>query len=453
MPGGPMLQRDGASGARTGAGAILEQRDVMPADERERAEVRRRGERWRAPYATDPAATRGRLIPEAISPTRSDFQRDRDRIIHSSAFRRLKHKTQVFVHHEGDHYRTRLTHTLEVSQIARALARALGLDEDLAEALALSHDLGHTCFGHTGEDTLDACMAAHGGFDHNAQALRLVTRLERRYAGFDGLNLAWETLEGLVKHNGPLLEPDGRPTRRWTARGIPAAIVEYNALNDLELTRFAGPEAQAAALADDIAYDSHDLDDGLRAGLFDLSDLAEVPFLRGLLDEIDRLHPNLEASRKIHELARRVITRFVEDVIAESTRRIAALDPRSVADIRAARAPVIAFSEAIARADAEIKAFLFARMYRHPGVLAVREKANLIVSDLFARFTAEPGAMPDEWSADLAGAGEGRIARRVADYIAGMTDTYAALAHKRLFTETPDLLWRPNSRGLPLAEP
>lgn len=428
-------------------------RHVMQADETGPGAARRRGERWRAPYATDPAATRGRLIPEAISPTRSDFQRDRDRIIHSSAFRRLKHKTQVFVHHEGDHYRTRLTHTLEVSQIARALARALGLDEDLAEALALSHDLGHTCFGHTGEDTLDACLADQGGFDHNAQALRIVTRLERRYAGFDGLNLAWETLEGLVKHNGPLLEPDGRPTRRWAGRGIPAAILEYNALNDLELDRFAGPEAQAAALADDIAYDSHDLDDGLRAGLFDLADLAAVPFLRSLLDEIEGLYPSLEPSRRIHELARRVITRFVEDVITESTRRLAALNPRTVADIRAAQAPVVAFSAAIAEADAAIKAFLFARMYRHPGVLAVRAKANTIVSDLFDRFTAEPGAMPAEWSAGLDGAEPGRVARRVADYIAGMTDTYAVLAHRRLFATTPDLHWSPGDRSLPLTDP
>lgn len=414
--------------------------------------MRQNGERWRAPYATDPAATRGRLIPEAASPTRSDFQRDRDRIIHSSAFRRLKHKTQVFVHHEGDHYRTRLTHTLEVSQIARALARALGLDEDLAEALALSHDLGHTCFGHTGEDALDALMTEHGGFDHNAQALRIVTRLERRYANFDGLNLAWETLEGLVKHNGPLFTPAGDPTPRWAVRGIPAAILDYDALNDLELARFAGPEAQAAALADDIAYDSHDLDDGLRAGLFDLADLAAVPFLRDVLDEIDALHPGLEASRKIHELARRVITRFVEDVIAESGRRIAALSPRDVAAIRGAAAPVIAFSAEIAEADASIKTFLFARMYRHPGVLAVRAHADIIVADLFGRFTAEPGAMPEEWSAGLDGAAEGRIARRVADYIAGMTDTYAVLAHKRLFPTTPDLHWSPESRGLPLAE-
>jgi dGTPase len=415
--------------------------------------VRPNGERWRAPYATDPARTRGRLIAEASSPTRSDFQRDRDRIIHSTAFRRLKHKTQVFVHHEGDHYRTRLTHTLEVSQIGRALARALGLDEDLAEALALSHDLGHTCFGHTGEDALDACMAAHGGFDHNAQALRIVTRLERRYAGFDGLNLAWETLEGLVKHNGPLLAADGRPTPRYAERGIPAAILEYDALNPLDLWSQAGPEAQAASLADDIAYAAHDLDDGLRAGLFDIPELRAVPFLAELLDEIDRLHPGLESSRKIHELARRVITRFVEDVIREGGRRIAVLAPASVEDIRRAQAPVIAFSPGIAAADADIMRFLWTRMYRHPGVVAVRKKAEAIVNDLFAAFTADPSQMPEEWSAGLDGAASARIARRAADYIAGMTDTYAVLAHRKLYAVTPDLHWELPSRGLPLAEP
>ncbi|MCJ2017900.1 deoxyguanosinetriphosphate triphosphohydrolase [Methylobacterium sp. E-065] len=415
--------------------------------------MRPNGERWRAPYATDPARTRGRLIPEAGSPTRSDFQRDRDRIIHSTAFRRLKHKTQVFVHHEGDHYRTRLTHTLEVSQIGRALARALGLDEDLAEALALSHDLGHTCFGHTGEDALDACMAGHGGFDHNAQALRIVTRLERRYAGFDGLNLAWETLEGLVKHNGPLLDPEGRPTPRYREHGIPAAILEYDALNPLDLWSQAGPEAQAASLADDIAYAAHDLDDGLRAGLFEIPELQGVPFLADLLGEIDRLHPGLEPSRKIHELARRVITRFVEDVIREGSRRIAALDPRSVEDIRRAGEPVIAFSPEIAAADADIMRFLWGRMYRHPGVVAVRNKADAIVRDLFAAFTTDPSRMPEEWSAGLADASTARIARRVADYIAGMTDTYAVLAHRKLYDATPDLHWELPSRGLPLAEP
>ncbi|WP_449410973.1 deoxyguanosinetriphosphate triphosphohydrolase [Methylobacterium komagatae] len=414
---------------------------------------RANGERWRAPYATDPAATRGRLITEPGSPTRSDFQRDRDRIIHSTAFRRLKHKTQVFVHHEGDHYRTRLTHSLEVSQIARALARALGLDEDLAEALALSHDLGHTCFGHTGEDALDACMAPFGGFDHNAQTLRIVTRLERRYAGFDGLNLTWETLEGLVKHNGPLLTAQGVPTPRYAERGIPAAILEYDAVYPLDLALHAGPEAQAAALADDIAYAAHDLDDGLRAGLFDLKDLTAVPFLAGLLEEIEALHPGLEPARIVHELARRVITRFVEDVIRESERRIAALDPASVADIHAAGAPVVAFSPTIEAADAEVMRFLWKRMYRDASVVAVREKASAIVTDLFTAFKADPSRMPPEWSADLAGASEPRIARRIADYIAGMTDTYAVLAHRKLFDATPELQPSPPSRGLPLAEP
>ena len=397
------------------------------------------GERWRAPYACDPGASRGRLFPESPSPTRSEFQRDRDRVIHSSAFRRLKHKTQVFVLHEGDHYRTRLTHTLEVSQIARAIARALGLDEDLAEALALSHDLGHTPFGHTGEDALDDCMRAYGGFDHNAQALRVVTQLERRYAAFDGLNLAWETLEGLVKHNGPLLHGDRSPTERYGATGIPAAIVEYDAVQDLELSSYASAEAQAAALADDIAYDAHDLDDGLRAGLFAIEDLRAVPFLADILADVDGRWPGLEEPRRIHEVVRRVITRFVEDAIAESARRIGALQPASVADIRTASAAVVAFSEPTREADAGIKGFLFPHMYRHPRVMRIRRDAEAILRDLFARFLAEPGAMPDEWSRDLEGIGDARLARRVADYIAGMTDGYALVEHRRLFAATPDL--------------
>ena len=397
------------------------------------------GERWRAPYACDPGASRGRLYPEAPSPTRSEFQRDRDRVIHSSAFRRLKHKTQVFVFHEGDHYRTRLTHTLEVSQIARAIARALGLDEDLAEALALSHDLGHTPFGHTGEDALDHCMRAYGGFDHNAQALRVVTQLERRYAAFDGLNLAWETLEGLVKHNGPLLHGDRSPTERYGATGIPAAIVEYDAVQDLELSSFASAEAQAAALADDIAYDAHDLDDGLRAGLFAIEDLRAVPFLADILADVDGRWPGLDEPRRIHEVVRRVITRFVEDAIAESARRIGSLQPASVADIRSAGAAVVAFSEPTREADAGIKGFLFPHMYRHPRVMRIRRDAEAILRDLFARFLAEPSAMPDEWSRDLEGIGDARLARRVADYIAGMTDGYALVEHRRLFAATPDL--------------
>ena len=401
--------------------------------------VRPFGERWRAPYACDPWGSRGRLFPEAVSPTRSEFQRDRDRIIHSSAFRRLKHKTQVFVYHEGDHFRTRLTHTIEVSQIARALARSLGLDEDLAEALALSHDLGHTPFGHTGEDTLDECMAGFGGFDHNAQALRVVTRLERRYAEYDGLNLTWETLEGLVKHNGPLLDAGGQPTLRYAARGVPLAILEYNAQQDLELATHAGGEAQAAAIADDIAYDAHDIDDGLRAGLFRIEELREVPFLEGLLAEIDARYPALDLSRRIHELTRRVITRFVEDVVAEGDRRIAALSPQTAEDIRQAGDTMVCFSNAMKEADASIKRFLYAHMYRHPEVMRVRAQADDVLRDLFARFKAEPELMPEEWQADLATDDEPRLARRVADYIAGMTDRYAILEHRRLFDVTPDL--------------
>jgi dGTPase len=397
------------------------------------------GDRWRAAYACRTATSRGRLVAEPASPTRNPFQRDRDRIIHSTAFRRLKHKTQVFVSHEGDHFRTRLTHTIEVAQIARALARALGLDEDLAEALALAHDLGHTPFGHTGEDALDACMAGFGGFDHNAQTLRIVTRLERRYAGFDGLNLTWETLEGLVKHNGPLLLADGAPTERYAATGIPAAIVEYQARQDLWLDTYASAEAQAAALADDIAYNAHDIDDGLRAGLFGLSDLRAVPFLAELLDEIEGLHPGLEVARATNELVRRVITRFVEGVIAESQARLAALAPADADAIRRAGGPVIAFPAAIEIADREIKAFLYPNMYRHARIAPIRSDAAQVVADLFARFSADPELMPADWAAGCASLDAHRRARRIADYIAGMTDWYALDEHRRLFDATPSL--------------
>jgi dGTPase len=400
--------------------------------------VRPFGERWRAPYGCDPARTRGRLYPEPVSPTRSDFQRDRDRIIHSSAFRRLKHKTQVFVYHEGDHYRTRLTHTIEVSQIARALARSLGLDEDLAEALALSHDLGHTPFGHTGEDALDECMRAFGGFDHNAQALRVVTRLEHRYANFDGLNLTWETLEGLVKHNGPLLGPNGQPTGKYAQRSLPLAILEYDEQHDLDLSSHASAEAQGAAIADDIAYNAHDIDDGLRAGLFEIEELREVAFLDGILREIDDLHPKLELSRRIHEVTRRVITRFVEDVLAESASRLSSLDPSDAWDIRRAQQPMIAFSPTIQAADAAVKRFLYPHMYRHPKVMEVRQQADRIVRDLFRRLCENPAALPEEWRNNLPD-DESRRARRVSDYIAGMTDPYALTEHRRLFDDTPDL--------------
>ena len=408
--------------------------------EREFASVLTAAERRVAPFAAQARAGRGRLHPEAASPTRSDFQRDRDRILHSTAFRRLAWKTQVFVPMQGDHFRTRLTHTIEVSQIARALARGLALDEDLAEAVALAHDLGHTPFGHSGEDALDGLMARWGGFDHNAQALRVVTALERRYADFDGLNLTWETLEGLVKHNGPLLDAAGRPAPAWARRGVPADILAFDRRLPLDLASHAGAEAQAAALADDIAYDAHDIDDGLRAGLLTLDDLREVDFLRELLDEIAAWRPALERPRVIHELVRRVITRFVEDALTQSGRRLAALAPADVAAVRGAEAPVVALSAAMQAADRAIKDFLFPRLYRHPKVMAVRARADDVLRDLVRRFLAAPDDLPEEWRPSP-GASEAVLARTVADYVAGMTDRYALAEHRRLFATTPDLSW------------
>jgi len=391
----------------------------------------------RAPYAADPAASRGRRYTEPASPSRNDFRRDCDRIIHSAAFRRLAHKTQVFVYHEGDHYRTRLTHTLEVVQIARSLARALGLDEDLAEAAALAHDLGHPPFGHAGERALDACVKEFGGFDHNAQALRLVTALERRYAEFDGLNLTWETLEGLVKHNGPLLDRAGNPTARYAERGVPAPILAYSRVQDLELWSYASAEAQVAAIADDIAYDAHDIDDGLRADLFSLDEIAAVDFVGLIVREIDARYAQLEPARRAHECVRRIITRMIEDVTAESLRRIAALAPRSVADIRNAAAPAVAFSPAMAQVDAEIKGFLYPRMYRAQRVMQVMAEAEGVVRDLYAHYLAHPADLPAEWRAGHLRSDE--AARRVADYIAGMTDRYALVEHARHFPSTPEL--------------
>ncbi len=397
------------------------------------------GAQSRAIFAEDPLKSRGRLYPEAESPTRTPFQRDRDRIIHSSAFRRLKHKTQVFVYHEGDHFRTRLTHTIEVSQIARSLSRALRLDEDLAECLALAHDLGHTPFGHEGEDVMHECMAPYDGFDHNAQSLRVVTRLEQRYAEFDGLNLSWETLEGLVKHNGPLTTPDGAPLGKFKDSQLPFAIRDYAARQDLLLHTWPGGEAQAAAIADDIAYDAHDLDDGLRAGLFAIEDMREVPFLAGILAEVDDRYPNLEESRRIHEIVRRSITRMVEDVIQEAIRNLSNVDPQSAQDIRMAGRCLVGFSRDMAAAEKEVKRFLFARVYRHEDVLAVRRLVAQVVRDLFSRFQAEPDLMPAPWNTGLEVLSEGEIARRVCDYIAGMTDRYAFEEHRRLFDDTPDL--------------
>ena len=374
-----------------------------------------------APYASRPEESRGRLHPEAESASRSAFQRDRDRIIHSSAFRRLQYKTQVFVYHEGDHYRTRLTHSLEVAQIARSISRALGLNEDLAEALALAHDLGHTPFGHAGEDALAAAMQPFGGFGHNDQTLRILTRLERRYAGFDGLNLTWETLEGTVKHNGPLAQP------------LPSTIADYVTRHDLELATWPGAEAQVAAMSDDIAYNNHDLDDGLRAGLFALRDLDDVPLVGPVLAEVTRLHPGLDEARTIHEAIRRLIDIMASDLIAESRRRLAAPRLKSVEEIRALGAPVIAFSDSFAREAKGLRDFLFERMYRHYRVNRMASKARRIVQELFRLLLAEPECLPTEWRQAAKGAGSPATARVVADYIAGMTDRFALDEHRRLY--------------------
>jgi dGTPase len=382
------------------------------------------GERWRAPYAADPQASRGRLHPEPPSPSRSEFQRDRDRIIHSTAFRRLKHKTQVFVEHEGDHYRTRLTHTLEVAQIARSIARALGLDEDLAETLALAHDLGHTPFGHAGERALGRKLAAFGGFDHNAQSLKIVTSLERRYAGFDGLNLTFETLEGLVKHNGPLTG-DGKPP-------LPAAIAAHDRLQPLDLWSQASGEAQAAAIADDIAYNAHDLDDGLRSSIITLADLREVPFIAGLLDAIGGQHPGLDTARTAHELQRRMITAFVEGVITEAACRLDDLRPSDSDAIRRSPQVVVGWSPELAAADKAIKAFLFPRLYRSQEVMAIMEGAEQMVEELFDALLARPDAMPEDWRQGFERMDAAGRAGRIADYIAGMTDRFARDLHRAL---------------------
>jgi dGTPase len=393
----------------------------------------------RAPYACDPGMSRGRLHPEAPSKSRSPFRRDCDRIIHATAFRRLKHKTQVFVFTEGDHYRTRLTHTLEVTQISRALARALGLDEDLAEALALAHDLGHPPFGHAGERALDACLAAFGGFDHNAQTLRVVTALERRYPDFDGLNLTWETLEGLVKHNGPLTDRAGRPLARYRQHGVPETILDYSRQQDLQLWSFPSVEAQVAAVADDIAYDAHDIDDGLRAELFGLDDIATVALPASIIADVRAAYPQLDSARQVHELIRRLIGLLIEDVVAETSRKLAALKPQSADDVRQAPAAVAGFSPAMGEADRAIKSFLKPHMYRHARVMRVMDQAAGVVRDLFARYSTQPDDLPAEWREGLDSLGEAARARRIADFIAGMTDRFALAEHERLFDSTPEL--------------
>ncbi|MDA8232239.1 MAG: deoxyguanosinetriphosphate triphosphohydrolase [Magnetospirillum sp.] len=382
-----------------------------------------------APYASRPEDSRGRLHAEPESSTRTAFQRDRDRIIHSAAFRRLQYKTQVFVYHEGDNFRTRLTHSLEVSQIARSISRVLGLDEDLAEALALAHDLGHTPFGHAGEDALQEVLADWGGFDHNAQSLRVVTKLERRYPAFDGLNLTWETLEGLVKHNGPL---EGALAVRKD-RPLPGAITEYAGRHDLEIATFASAEAQVAALADDIAYNNHDIDDGLRAGLFTIRDLADVPLVGPVFQAVARDFPGIDASHQIHEAVRALIGIMVRDLVAETRRRVTELAPDSARAVRHLGQPLVAFSEEMRRNDAALKDFLFANMYRHFTVNRMTSKGRRVVKDLFHLLHAEPECLPPEWSRLADGRGTPKTARVVADYIAGMTDRLALDEHRRLF--------------------
>jgi dGTPase len=392
-----------------------------------------------APYASDPARSRGRLHGEPPSRSRSAFRRDCDRIIHATAFRRLKHKTQVFVFDEGDHYRTRLTHTLEVTQIARSLARALRLEEDLAEALALAHDLGHPPFGHAGERALDDCLSAFGGFDHNAQTLRVVTALERRYPAFDGLNLSWETLEGLVKHNGPLTDRKGTPLGRYRALGVPETIRDYDKLQDLQLWSYPGLEGQIAAFADDIAYDAHDIDDGLRAGLFSLDDIAGVELPGRILADVRADYPALDDARVVHEFVRRLIGLLIEDVVAETGRRVAALAPQSVDDVRAAASALVGFSAPLAEAERLIKRFLETRMYRHERVMRVMDEAANVVRGLFRHYAERPADLPAEWSLGLASLDAPARARRIADFIAGMTDRYALAEHIRLFDSAPEL--------------
>jgi dGTPase len=380
-----------------------------------------------AVYACRPAVSRGRLYPEPESATRTCFQRDRDRILHSAAFRRLEYKTQVFVNHEGDFFRTRLTHSLEVSQIARSIARALGLNEDLAEALALAHDLGHPPFGHAGEEALREMMAPYGGFDHNAQSLKVITRLEQAYAPFDGLNLTWETLEGVVKHNGPLIGAagDGKP--------LPAAIAAFNQVEDLELDTYPSVEAQVAALSDDIAYNNHDIDDGLRAGLFTIADLEDIPLVGPMIHSVEHAYPGLPTNRLIRETVRRLIGHMVDDLLTETRRRLAELAPRSADDVRRAASPVVAFSPAMQANDRSLKAFLFENMYRHYKLNRMSSKARRLTRELFQLFLAEPECLPTEWRRLARAAGSAETACTVADYIAGMTDRAALDEHQKLF--------------------
>lgn len=381
----------------------------------------------RSAIACSQEKSRGRFVEEAPSPTRSDYQRDRDRIIHATAFRRLTYKTQVFVYHEGDHYRSRLTHSLEVAQIARSMARSLRLDEDLAEAIALAHDLGHPPFGHAGEAALDAAMSSHGGFDHNAQSLRVVARLECKYAAFDGLNLTWETLEGLAKHNGPLIGE------------LPEGIRDFKEVQAFDLKTFASAEAQVAALADDIAYNNHDIDDGFRAGFFDLNDLEEVPLTGRIVRKVRALYPDLDPTRLIHEVNRRLITLLVEDAVGGANEKIARNRLEDTDDVRRLAQPLIAFSEPLSAELDELRFFLLSWVYRNKRIMRIMADAQSILADLYVRYADDPGTLPTEWQVTEAKDTDSDQPRRIADFIAGMTDRYALQEHRRLFDATPEL--------------
>ncbi|EYS92015.1 deoxyguanosinetriphosphate triphosphohydrolase-like protein [Bartonella bacilliformis str. Heidi Mejia] len=388
----------------------------------------------RAIYSTNPQTSRGRLFCETLSTTRTPFQRDRDRIIHSNAFRRLKHKTQVFIADESDHYRTRLTHSIEVSQIARTLARALHLDEDLAEAIALVHDFGHPPFGHAGEEALDESMAPYGGFDHNAQTLRIVTKLEQRYANFDGLNLTWETLEGLVKHNGPLAGPHS------SNKNIPIDILQYNEQQDLELDRFAGLEAQCAAIADDIAYNAHDVDDGLRSYYLTLSQFEKIPLTASLLNDIEQTYPQLDQARRGYELVRRQITIMVEDVIQQSEKNLALIKPQNTNDVHQAGQIIVTFSPAMAMQEKQLKDFLFKNLYYHDQVIKRRNTAQYIIQKLFNCYSNNPNLMPENWYNKTTHLTDQELARVISDFLSGMTDHYALREYQRLFDQKVDFV-------------
>jgi len=382
-----------------------------------------------APYATKAEDTRGRLIPEAPSETRTEFQRDRDRIVHSGGFRKLRNKTQVFIESEGDYYRTRLTHTLEVAQISCAIARTLSLNEDLTDAIALSHDLGHTCFGHAGEAALAGLMQPYGGFAHNEQTFRVLTLLEHQYIEFDGLNLTWETLEGIVKHNGPLLpEKPGEI--------LPPSIADFNVQLDLDLGHYPGPEAQIASLADDIAYNTHDIDDGYRAGFFSFDDIKDLPLFGPILEDIRRHHPNAPKDRIVHAVVRQVIGTMVTDLIDTTKATLSRLNPQSAHDVRRAKESTVSFSFAMQQNIRILRDFLRKRMYSHSKVNRVCAKSERIVQELFLFLMERPDCLPNEWYARVRGrdSDDPHKARIIADYIAGMTDRFAVLEHRRVFS-------------------